>query len=135
MMQADYGAAVFVRNLDEALAFYKKLGFEVKERCDKPKVSWVKLILPNDENSRDENWIALVAFEEPKQFARRIGGHTGLIFAIEDLHSTCESLKDKHVPFDWEPESRPWGYPDAQIMDPDNNKILLVERDNELKVL
>jgi len=136
MTQADYGAAVFVRNLDEALAFYeKKLGFEVKERCDKPKVSWVKLILPNDGNSRDENWIALVAFEEPKQFARRIGGHTGLVLTTEDLQSTCKSLKDRDVPFDWEPESKPWGFPDAQIMDQDKNKILLVQRNNELEVL
>jgi extradiol dioxygenase family protein len=140
MMQVDYGSAVFVRDLRKALAFYEMLGFSVTKEGNRPGVSWVKLLLPNDENSNDENsndenWIALIKFEEPKQFARRIGGHTGLVLATKDLHSTCESLKNKDVQFDWEPESRPWGFPDAQILDQDNNKILLVEEDNELEIL
>jgi catechol 2,3-dioxygenase-like lactoylglutathione lyase family enzyme len=131
MMQVDFGSAVFVRNLDAALAFYKKLGFELKERGSRQGVSWVEVALAND-----EVWIALIEFQEATQFKNRIGGHTGLVFVSRNLHDAHKRLKDKHVRFEWEPKPRPWGCSDAQFMDQDGNKILLVEEgDSELKVL
>jgi catechol 2,3-dioxygenase-like lactoylglutathione lyase family enzyme len=132
-MQVDYGSAVFVRNLDDGLAFYKKLGFELKERGSKPGASWLEIALEDDPTPTDEpKWIALVKFTEAPQFDNRIGGHTGLVFVTNDIDSTFESLKEKGVSFEWKPILRPWGGSDAQFMDQDDNKILLVERAGEL---
>jgi catechol 2,3-dioxygenase-like lactoylglutathione lyase family enzyme len=135
MMQVDYGAAIFVRNLDKALGFYtEKLGFKLKDRGSRRGVSWVEVALPKDDSAEPPR-IALMKFERVPQIENRIGGHTGLVFVTDDLHGACESLKDKDVLFEWEPKSRPWNCSDAQFLDEDNNKILLVERGNELEVL
>ena len=127
-MQVDYGSAVFVRNLGEAREFYKNLGFSVQPEDSKPGVSWIEMTLPDG----DDYSIALVAFEETTQFEARIGGHTGLVFVTDDIDATCETLKEKEVQFEWDPVSRPWGGSDAQFMDQNENKILLVERGGEL---
>jgi lactoylglutathione lyase len=127
MMKVDYGSAVFVRNLGEAREFYEKLGFIVQNEDTKPKVSWLEVALPDGYGP-----IALVAFEETTQFEARIGGHTGLVFVTDDIDGTCKTLKEKDVQFEYDPVSRPWGGSDAQFMDQDKNKILLVERDGEL---
>jgi catechol 2,3-dioxygenase-like lactoylglutathione lyase family enzyme len=130
MMQSDYGAAVFVSDLDRALAFYEKLGFKLEGRGGEPGVSWVEITLPDG-----YDWIALVEFEEPKQHKDRIGGHTGLVFVTDKIHRAYEDLKKKGVRFQWKPESRPWGGLDAQFMDQDGNKILLVDQTKELTIL
>jgi len=127
--------AVFVSDHDIAIDFYvNTLGFKVNEKASggKTGVSWVEVGLTDDKDcwSRGKNCIALIRFEDTEGLVDRIGGYTGIIFETGDIKASYETLKERGVQFDWQPVLRPWGKSDAQFVDQDNNKLLLVDENN-----
>ena len=54
----------------------------------------------------------------------RVGSYTGLIFNVEDMASTYETLRAKGVTFKGEPDSQPYGT-DVEAQDPDGNVFTL----------
>jgi catechol 2,3-dioxygenase-like lactoylglutathione lyase family enzyme len=129
------GVSVWVRDLDEALAFYtEKLGFEVRE----------DVTLPELGNYR---WLTVGPTGQPElAFALNVPGPpfdgavtdgikelmakgvlTGLFFTVDDCRAAAESLKGRGVTLDQEPTQVPYGI-EAVLHDPSGNSIRVVQR-------
>lgn len=111
-------ASIPVRDQDQALSFYTtKLGFAVQ--TDQPMGEdqrWIELRIPGAETR-------LVLFT-PDGHEDRIGTHSNVVFAADDVRATYEVLSSRGVAFDAEPETRPWGT-FATFRDPDGNQFVL----------
>lgn len=116
-----YSADIFVNDLDRAIDFYvNKLGFEkrIDEPMDEEGHRWVEVVPPGSGTA------LILAHGFGHWSPERVGGHTGLIFNVEDMASTCETLRAQGVTFKSEPEGSPWGI-FAEAEDPDGNTFVL----------
>lgn len=116
-----YSADIFVSDLDRAIDFYvNKLGFE--KRTDEPMDDqghrWVEVVLPGSDTA------LILAHGFGHWSPERVGGYTGLIFSVEDMASTYETLRAQGVTFRGEPDPSPWGI-FAEAEDPDGNTFIL----------
>jgi catechol 2,3-dioxygenase-like lactoylglutathione lyase family enzyme len=124
--QITFTTAVYVRNQDRALDFYKStLGLE-KVADDKdydkdyaPGLRWIEV-------ARAEHEAALALIKPGQLDEGRIGAHSGIAFVVDDVREAFETLSDRGVRFEWGPVKRKWGW-EAQFVDPDNNKFLIVD--------
>jgi predicted enzyme related to lactoylglutathione lyase len=111
-------ASIPVRDQDEALQFYTtKLGFAIQ--TDQPMGEgqrWIELRIPGADTR-------LVLFT-PDGHEDRIGTHSNVVFASDDVAATYEELTARGVAFDREPETQPWGT-FATFRDPDGNQFVL----------
>lgn len=55
-------------------------------------------------------------------------GQATLVFVVDDIHSTCETLKKEDVRFSLEPQKQPSGLTLAVLQDPDGFGITLQQR-------
>ena len=116
-----YSADIFVNDLDRAIDFYvNKLGFE--KRTDDPVDDkgnrWVEVVPSGSD-------VALILAHGFGHWSpERVGGYVGLIFSVEDMASTYETLKARGVTFTGEPFSDPHGTY-AEVKDPDGNVFIL----------
>ena len=116
-----YSADIFVSDLDQAIDFYVgKLGFE--KRTDEPMDDqghrWVEVV------PKGSDVPLILAHGFGHWSPERVGGYTGLIFSVEDMASTFETLKAKGVTFVSEPAPSPYGI-FAEARDPDGNVFVL----------
>src|SRR4029079_8575217 len=136
MIKAVSHLSVFVRDQDEALAFYAgKLGMEVREDATLEELGgyrWLTVGPPG----QPELFIILGTPGPPahsEETAKAIldliasGDAVGPgILSTEDCRATCEQLKAKGVELAQEPEERFYGI-DAAVRDPSGNLWRLVE--------
>ena len=116
-----YSADIFVSDLDRAIDFYvNKLGFE--KRTDEPMDDqghrWVEVA------PKGSDTVLVLAHGFGHWSAEKVGSYTGLIFRVEDMASTFETLKAKGVSFKGEPDAQPYGT-DVEAQDPDGNTFVL----------
>ena len=116
-----YSADIYVSDLDRAIDFYvNKLGFE--KRTDEPMDDqghrWVEVVPEGSD-------VPLILTHDFGHWSlERVGSYTGLIFSVEDMASTVETLKAKGVTFVSEPDPSPYGI-FAEAQDPDGNTFVL----------
>lgn len=116
---------VYVRDLDQALAFYtQKLGFIVLEDW-RGEHSEDRMLFLAPEGAK-ETELGLYA---PPAGDPRIGASTGIVFTAKDIRATYQELKTKGVHFTSELITLPYGKDggdlEAQFVDPDGNTFLL----------
>lgn len=116
-----YSTHVFVNDLDRAIDFYvDKLGFEkrVDEPFDEEGHRWVEVVPQGSDTA------LILAHGYGDWSPERVGGHTGLMFSVDEMASTVETLKARGVTFQGEPEPTPYGI-FAHATDPDGNTFTL----------
>jgi predicted enzyme related to lactoylglutathione lyase len=120
--------AVYVSDHDRARDFYvDALGFNVV--VDGPYNSshrWIEVALGGD----NQVTLALIKPEAPDD--KRIGQHTHVVFATDDIDETYRQLHTRGVQFEGEPTGpSPEGVRACQFVDQDSNKFLLVQRPDD----
>lgn len=116
---------VYVRNLDQALAFYtQKLGFNLlADWRDEHSDERMLFLAPK---GAQETELGLYA---PPPGDPRIGASTGIVFTAQDVAATYHELKARGVQFTSELITLPYGDNggdlEAQFVDPDGNTFLL----------
>jgi lactoylglutathione lyase len=110
-----YSVAVFVTDIDRAVAFYAEdLGLPLTKRGSF-----------GAEFMEGGTHLGIHPAIHPDAKAL-VGRHTGLTFQVEGLLEFCERLHDREVRFLNEPTQQSWGIM-AMIADPDGNVIALWE--------
>lgn len=126
---------LFVRDQDEALAFYtEKVGLVVQTDITVAEMGnfrWLTVQAPEQDVS-----IALMAIPGPPMFEAEIteqvtnlmskGYNGGLFFGTEDCQADYETLKGRGVTFTQEPTQVPYGV-EAVFVDPSGNTSRLVQ--------
>jgi catechol 2,3-dioxygenase-like lactoylglutathione lyase family enzyme len=114
-------ARVFVRDLEEAQAFYgRTLGLPLQAGQASAGycvfgVGTCQLV------------VEPVPEEAPEDDQILVGRFTGLSFAVSDIHTKHQELLAKGVVFTGEPELQRWGGTLATFTDPAGNEIRLVQ--------
>jgi catechol 2,3-dioxygenase-like lactoylglutathione lyase family enzyme len=130
---------VWVRNQDEALAFYtEKLGLELREDVTVPEKGnfrWLTVGVPGQPDVA----ITLMAVPGPPVFEESTreqihsllakGAAGGLFFSTDDCRASYEELKGRGVEFSQEPTEQPYGI-DAGFRDPSGNQFRMAQRDS-----
>jgi catechol 2,3-dioxygenase-like lactoylglutathione lyase family enzyme len=130
---------VWVRNQDEALAFYtEKLGLELREDVTVPEMGnfrWLTVGVPGQPDVA----ITLMAVPGPPVFEESTreqihsllakGAAGGLFFSTDDCRASYEELKGRGVEFSQEPTEQPYGI-DAGFRDPSGNQFRMAQRDS-----
>lgn len=116
-----YSADVFVNDVDRAIDFYvAKLGFEkrVDATFDEEGHRWVEVVPPGSETA------LILTHGFGGWSPEKVGGSSGLMFGVDDMASTVETLKARGVAFSGEPEITPYGI-FVHAADPDGNTLTL----------
>jgi catechol 2,3-dioxygenase-like lactoylglutathione lyase family enzyme len=122
---------LLVRDLDEALGFYKeKLGFEII--FDGEIGDGYRALHVGPKTHRNVG-IWLIKSESPEQQAligRQTGGQPFMVFYTDDCRATYEELKNKGVEFEGDPVE---GEDDVTVFFKDlyGNRFVLVQLQNE----
>jgi lactoylglutathione lyase len=118
MIKNIHVTGVSVSDQDRALDFYTtKLGFETRADTAVGDYRWIEVVPPGAET-------ALVL--EPGRGT--VGTFTSVVFATDDMQATYEELRRRGVHFTEEPAGQSWGGIQAQFVDPDGNRFVLVQR-------
>ena len=129
-------AQVWVRDQDEALAFYtEKLGMELREDVTVPELGnfrWLSVGVPGQPDVA----ITLMAIPGPPVFDEDTraqiqalmakGASGGLFFTTDDIQGSYEELKSRGVEFSQEPTEQPYGV-DAGFRDPSGNQFRMMQ--------
>ncbi len=123
-------ATLWVRDQDEALTFFKKLGFKVREDVKNGDFRWLAvasssqpdlaIVLAVPGYPMDEETVAHVKSAVAK------GMLSGLVFSTDDCFATYEDLKAKGIEFTRPAGERPYGV-DAAFRDPSGNEFRLLQ--------
>jgi lactoylglutathione lyase len=115
MIQSLYSAAIFVRDIDRAVEFYRDvLGLPLRNRG-----------AFGAEFLEGETRIGVHPAVHPDAEGM-VGRHTGLTFQVEGLLHFCGDLHARGVRFINEPTEQSWGIM-AMVADPDGNVVALWE--------
>ena len=99
---------LFVHNQDEALHFYKKLGFAIHTDSQFGSMRWLTLHLPEQKDM--ELVLMLAETDEEKALVGKQAALKPLLsFASSDCMRDYERLKAEGVHFDEAPATQPWG--------------------------
>jgi predicted enzyme related to lactoylglutathione lyase len=122
---------VFVKDIDESLAFYTDvLGFDAKDDITMGDFRWCTVVHPN----QPELQVHLAIPGPPispdlvaaMRRAQDEGGLNGPGLNVDDCQKTYEELRAKGVEFLQKPEKRPYGT-EALCRDNSGNWLVLVE--------
>jgi predicted enzyme related to lactoylglutathione lyase len=122
---------VFVKDIDESLAFYTDvLGFDAKDDITMGDYRWCTVVHPN----QPELQVHLAIPGPPispdlvaaMRRAQDEGGLNGPGLNVDDCQKTYEELRAKGVEFLQKPEKRPYGT-EALCRDNSGNWLVLVE--------
>jgi len=113
MIRALYSIAIFVNDIDRAVAFYRDtLGLTMTKRGSF-----------GAEFLEQEPHLGVHPANHPNA-KKLVGRETGLTFHVPDLLHFCGILHDRGVRFVTEPTRQTWGVM-AMIADPDGNVMAL----------
>jgi len=123
-------ATLWVRDQDEALAFFEKLGFKVREDVKNGDYRWLAvasssqpdlgIVLAKPGFPMDDETAACLKSAVAK------GMLSGIVFSTDDCFATYEELKAKGIEFTRPAEKRPYGI-DAAFRDPSGNEVRLLQ--------
>ena len=123
-------ATLWVRDQQEALEFFQKLGFEVREDVTNGDFRWVSVA------SKEQPDIAIVlakpgfpmdaATAEHVADAVAKGMLSSIVFTAADCLATYEELKAKGIEFTREAADRGYGI-DASFRDPSGNEFRMLQ--------
>ncbi len=117
---------VCVSDQDAALDFYvNKLGFEVREDApfaydEGTNLRWLEVAPPGAQSG------IVLARGYGGWTPERVGHFTGIVFEARDIHRTYAELLGRGVQFTEEPTLQRWGMLEAQFVDQDGNRFVLV---------
>ncbi|MBJ7610562.1 MAG: VOC family protein [Candidatus Dormibacteraeota bacterium] len=121
---------LWVRDQEEALQFFSKLGFEVREDVTNGNFRWLAVA------SKEQPELAIVlakpgypmddATSQQVEAAVAKGQLGTLVFATDDCFAAYEELKAKGVEFTRPAGERPYGI-DAAFRDPSGNEFRLLQ--------
>ena len=136
MLKAVSHVNIWVRDQDEALAFYtEKLGCEVRDDLTVEEMGGFRWLTVSPPGQTDLAMILMVPDSMPaspetigklKEVVAQ-GAAGGMIFEVDDCRATAEELKRRGVEFTQEPVEQFYGI-DAGIRDPSGNQHRLVQR-------
>jgi catechol 2,3-dioxygenase-like lactoylglutathione lyase family enzyme len=122
---------LWVRDQNEALAFFQKLGFEVREDVKNGEYRWLSVA------SREQPDIAVVlatpaypmdeTTAEHVQTAVAKGMLSTIVFTTDDAFATYDQLKAKGIEFTRPAEEHGYGV-DAAFRDPSGNEFRVVQQ-------
>ncbi len=129
-MQVSY-ATLWVRDQDEALAFFETLGFEVREDVKNGDFRWLSVA------SKSQPDLAVVlskpGYPMDDDTAEHVAGAVAkgmlstIVFTTDDCFATYEELKDKGIEFTRPAGDRGYAI-DAAFRDPSGNEFRLVQQ-------
>jgi catechol 2,3-dioxygenase-like lactoylglutathione lyase family enzyme len=131
MTQGVQVAGLYVRDQDEAIAFYEKLGFRVHTDVKNGNYRWLTVQHPEQPSFQ----LGLFAPGPPvldeatAQAVRAIlakGAMPPLVFTVSDCRATCEQIRAKGVEITQEPVDR-YGTVDAGFRDPSGNGWKMIQ--------
>lgn len=99
---------LFVTNQDDALNFYKKLGFEVHTDANFGEMRWLTICLPSQKDME----IALIKAEndaEKTLVGKQAGNKPLLSLESNDCQKDYEMLSNTGIKFLEKPAEQPWG--------------------------
>ena len=123
-------ATLWVRDQDEALEFFEKLGFEVREDVKNGDYRWLAVASSSQPDLAIV--LAVPGYPMDEETAAQIksavakGMLSGLVFSTEDCFATYEDLKAKGIEFTRPAGERPYGV-DAAFRDPSGNEFRLLQ--------
>jgi catechol 2,3-dioxygenase-like lactoylglutathione lyase family enzyme len=124
-------AGLYVRDQDEALAFYEKLGFKVHTDARNGDYRWLTVQHPDQPSLQ----LGLFAPQPPSvdaataQSLKEIvakGAMPPLVFTVDDCRAAYDTLRAAGVEFTQEPTDR-YGAVDASFRDPSGNGWKMIE--------
>src|SRR5579859_303442 len=123
-------ATLWVRDQDEALEFFRKLGFDVSEDVKNGSYRWLAV------SSKDQPGISIVlskpGFPMDEVTAEQVenavakGMLSSIVFATDDCFAAYEELKSKGIEFTRPAGERGYGV-DAAFRDPSGNEFRLLQ--------
>jgi catechol 2,3-dioxygenase-like lactoylglutathione lyase family enzyme len=131
MSQGVEVVGLYVRDQDEAMAFYEKLGFRVHTDVRNGEYRWLTVQHPEQPSFQ----LGLFAPGPPvldeatAQTMRAMvakGAMPPLVFVVKDCRATCEAMRAKGVEFMQEPIDR-YGTVDAGFRDPSGNGWKMIQ--------
>lgn len=131
MSQGVQVVGLYVRDQDEAIAFYEKLGFRVHTDVKNGNYRWLTVQHPEQPSFQ----LGLFAPGPPvlddatAQAVRAIlakGAMPPLVFTVNDCRATCEQIRAKGVEITQEPVDR-YGTVDAGFRDPSGNGWKMIQ--------
>lgn len=112
---------IFVRNLEEAFAFYQgALGLPIA--AGGPEVGYLVF-----KAQTCDLVVERVPPDAPPDEQILVGRFTGLSFAVSGIDQLCHALAAQGVQFVGQPERQAWGGTLATLSDPAGNQLQLVE--------
>jgi predicted enzyme related to lactoylglutathione lyase len=127
--------SVWVHDQDEALAFYGKLGMELRDDVTVPEMGnfrWLTVGVPGQPDVA----LALMAvpgqpvFDADTQAQLKAlmakGAAGGLFFSTDDCQASYEEFKSRGVEFQQEPTEQPYGI-DAGFRDASGNQMRMLQ--------
>ncbi len=127
-------ATLWVRDQDEALEFFRKLGFDVREDVRNGDFRWLSVA------SKDQPDIAITlakpGFPMDEATAEHVadavakGMLSTIVFTTDDCFGAYEELKSKGIEFTRPAENRGYGI-DASFRDPSGNEFRIVQSTRE----
>ena len=123
-------ATLWVRDQDEALEFFRKLGFDVSEDVKNGDYRWLAVA------SKEQPELAVVlakpGFPMDEATAEHVanavakGMLSAIVFTTDDCFSTYEELKSKGIEFTRPAGERGYGV-DAAFRDPSGNEFRILQ--------
>jgi catechol 2,3-dioxygenase-like lactoylglutathione lyase family enzyme len=122
---------LWVRDQDEALEFFRRLGFEVKEDVRNGDYRWLSVA------SKAQPDVAVVLAKPGFPMDEATAGHVAeavakgmlgsIVFTTDDCFAAYEELKSKGIEFTRPAEDRGYGI-DASFRDPSGNEFRILQR-------
>ena len=121
---------LWVRDQEEALTFFKKLGFEVREDVKNGDYRWLSVA------SKDQPDFGIVlakpGFPMDAETAEQVstavakGMLSSLVFTTDDCRATYEQLNSRGIEFTSAPQDHGYGV-DAAFRDPSGNEFRVLQ--------
>lgn len=121
---------IWVRDQNEALEFFRKLGMDVREDVTNNGYRWLAVASP--EQPEIGIVLAVPNSAADQETAKHVqdavskGMLSGFVFSTDDCYKTYEALKSKGVEFTRPAGERPYGV-DAAFRDPSGNEFRLLQ--------
>jgi catechol 2,3-dioxygenase-like lactoylglutathione lyase family enzyme len=123
-------ATLWVRDQDEALTFFEKLGFTVREDVKNGDYRWLAVAWSSQQDLAIV--LAVPGYPMDEETAAHVksavakGMLSGIVFSTDDCFATYEDLRAKGIEFTRPAGERPYGV-DAAFRDPSGNEFRLLQ--------